>query len=112
MSPTAVSPSSRRARKGALSPKTYFPILNDQLIEGKGTLWRCVRANQYADDEVAVRYALLVGYAGQERHVMTVSDTDSEWLSGIQTIIRKTGHIERAYHLNPDSATWQEAGRV
>lgn len=105
------------ARKGALSPKTYFPNTGDILEDvNEGISWENVRVNTYRHpDGTKIRYGLLVAQPPADSGVeelltWAISDRDgSPWLDGVQFIHRKSGESEyKKYTLNEETGTWQE----
>lgn len=91
------------ARKGFLTPKTFFPKTGDVFINSEDEelpVRECVRANQWIDDKSGkrVRYALIVA-----RHeefgliVETVHEqTDMEaWLQEYEQVHRAGKEYER-----------------
>lgn len=93
------------ARKGSLSPRTYFPARGDILMdETSGTAWECKRSNAHPLDEGKIRYGLLQGFAGGDTWWRAVHSFDPTWLDAIDTIERKG----KTYAKNEKTRTWQE----
>ena len=95
-------------KKGALSPKTYFPLRGDVLLDTENkTLWECVRSHAHRDDGRKVHYALLKGWADSQVVWYSAHDFDRNWLSTITQIKRPT--TAKKYDWSHETKTWQEA---